>query len=344
MLKIILKLLIMRKIVLFFAIITMSAIAISYSSCSNDLNLVEEVSDVDLTLAEEESVVVVSSGTRAIEVPPCLDPCRDVQEVRLMAGQYHDAGKVYVVNNSENLYVAYETTSDWKMKVIHLYVGACDKLPVNKAGNLVPGQFPYKVEFDSLQNFYYFEIPLSELPEGCICIAAHAEVVKVVDGEIIQSETAFGEGEKVGKNWFMKFDYCIAICEDEPPVEVCYQDETAWSAGSRYVAQGNWATYTPYEADSTVDIFAGQTYLVGTAHFSEVVDGKVTITLSALNGARLQDVAESVKIQGYDVAPSGNPAPGLFTTYKGTETTITVDAYAYYGIHLDVQRVVDCPE
>ena len=323
----------MRKIVLFFAVITVSAIAITHSSCSNDLNL-----------AEEEGIVAVTAGTRAVEVPACVDPCRDVQEVRLMAGQHYEAGKVYVVNNKEKLYVAYETTGEWKMKAIHLFVGACDKLPVNKQGNLVPGQFPYKVEFNGLQTFYYVEIPLDTLPEGCVCVAAHAEVVKVVDGEIVQSETAFGEGGKVGKNWFMKFEYCIAVCEDEPPVEVCYQDETAWAAGSRYVAQGNWATYTPYVANTPVNVFAGQNYLVGTVTFSEVVDGKVTITLAALNGARLQSVAESVKIQGYETAPSGNPAPGLFTTYKGNETTIIVDAFAYYGIHLDVQRVVDCME
>ena len=323
----------MRKIVLFFAFIAVSAMAITYSSCSNDLNL-----------AEEEGIVAVTAGTRAVEVPACVDPCRDVQEVRLMAGQHYEAGKVYVVNNKEKLYVAYETTGEWKMKAIHLFVGACDKLPVNKQGNLVPGQFPYKVEFNGLQTFYYVEIPLDTLPEGCVCVAAHAEVVKVVDGEIVQSETAFGEGGKVGKNWFMKFEYCIAVCEDEPPVEVCYQDETAWAAGSRYVTQGNWATYTPYVANTPVNVFAGQNYLVGTVTFSEVVDGKVTITLAALNGARLQSVAESVKIQGYETAPSGNPAPGLFTTYKGNETTVIVDAYAYYGIHLDVQRVVDCME
>lgn len=323
----------MRKIVLFFAFIAASAMAITHSSCSNDLNL-----------AEEEGIVSVTADTRAVEVPACVDPCRDVQEVRLMAGQHYEAGKVYVVNNKEKLYVAYETTGEWKMKAIHLFVGACDKLPVNKQGNLVPGQFPYKVEFNGLQTFYYVEIPLDTLPEGCVCVAAHAEVVKVVDGEIVQSETAFGEGGKVGKNWFMKFEYCIAVCEDEPPVEVCYQDETAWAAGSRYVAQGNWATYTPYVANTPVNVFAGQNYLVGTVTFSEVVDGKVTITLAALNGARLQSVAESVKIQGYETAPSGNPAPGLFTTYKGNETTVIVDAYAYYGIHLDVQRVVDCME
>ncbi len=316
----------MRKFVLFFAVIAMTAITIT--SCSKDLSLLEEQN--------------VAIGTRSVEVPPCLNPCRDAQEVRLLAGQHHEAGKVYVVNNKENLYVAYEATGDWKIKAIHLFVGACDNLPVNKAGNLVPGQFPYKIEFDALQTYHHFEIPLSELPEGCVCVAAHAEVVKVVNGKVVQSETAFGEGDKVGKNWFMKFEYCLGICEDLPPVEVCYNDETAWAAGTRYVEKGNWATYTPYVANTPIDIFAGQHYLVGTVTFSEVVNGKVTITLTALNGARLQDVAESVKIQGYDAPPSGNPAPGQFKTYKGTETTVTVDAYAYYGIHIDAQRVVDC--
>ena len=333
----------MRKIVLFFALFAMTAIAIT--SCSNDLNLVDEQSAEVLSLTDGDSDVIAITGTRSVEVPSCLNPCRDVQEVRLLAGQHHEAGKVYVVNNKENLYVAYETTGDWKMKAIHLFVGACDKLPVNKPGNLVPGQFPIKIEFGELQTYHYFEIPLNELPEGCLCIAAHAEVVKIVEGKVVQSETAFGEGEKVGKNWFMKFDYCIAICEDVPPVELCYNDETAWAAGPRYVEKGNWATYTPYVANTPINVFAGQHYLVGTVTFSEVVDGKVTITLAALNGARLQDVAESVKIQGYDAPPpSSNPAPGQFKTYKGSATTVTVDAYPYYGIHLDAQRVVDCAE
>ncbi|MCM1566038.1 MAG: hypothetical protein NC238_08855 [Dehalobacter sp.] len=334
---------------LFFAVIVVSAITITYSSCSNDVNLVEEESANDLNLVMEESAVGFTLSTRAIAVPPCLDlscldTCRDVLGVRLMAGQFHEAGNVYVVNTPEKLYVGYITSGDWKMQAVHLYVGTCDGVPVNMQGDPDPEQFPHKVEFTSLQNFYYVEIPLDMLPEGCLCVSAQAEVVKVVNGEMVQSETAFGEGEKVGSNWFMKFEYCPAICEDEPPVEVCYQDETAWAAGTRYVSKGSWATYTPYVASTPVPVYAGQNYPVGTVTFSEVVDGKVTIILSALDGARLQDIADPVKIQGYETAPGGNPSPGQFTTYKGSEASITVDAYAFYGIHLDVQRVVDCPE
>lgn len=49
-----------------------------------------------------------------------------------------------------------------------------------------------------------------------------------------------------------------------------------------------------------------------------------------------QDVADAIKIQGYETAPSGNPAPGQFTYYKGRELEIVVDAANFYGIHLDV--------
>lgn len=316
----------MKKIVILFAFVAVSAIAITYSSCSKDLNL-----------TEEGSAVVAIAETRALENPPWENPCGNVKEVRLLEGKKgNEVGKVYVANNKEKLFIAYETTGDWKMAGVKLFVGACDKLPVNKAGNLAPGQLPFKVTFTELQDSYYCEFPLESLPEGCLCVVANADVV---NSEGTEGKAAYGEGETIGNNWFMKFQYCIQECL---PVEVCYKDDSAWAAGPRYNDKGNWSTYTPYVADTPVDIYAGQTHLVGTVTFSEAVGGQVSITIT-LDQAILQDDAESVKIQGYNTAPSGNPAPGQFTTYKGKETIITVDAFAYYGIHLDVRRVVECP-
>ena len=52
-----------------------------------------------------------------------------------------------------------------------------------------------------------------------------------------------------------------------------------------------------------------------------------------------QDNADAIKIQGYETAPSGNPAPGQFQTYKGRELDIVVDAVNFYGIHLDVAKL-----
>lgn len=137
--------------------------------------------------------------------------------------------------------------------------------------------------------------------------------------------------------------YSVVIPEDDGGTEEpCYQGETAWSAGARYTQQGNWAMYTPYAADTVAPLYAGQHHLVGQVTFGAVVDGKVTLTIDLQHGAKLQAGGDTVKIQGYTSAPSGNPAPGQFTSYKGTSLTVTVDAANFYGIHLDVLRLVDC--
>jgi hypothetical protein len=107
------------------------------------------------------------------------------------------------------------------------------------------------------------------------------------------------------------------------------------------VTKGNWATYTPYAGETkTVKIYAGQTIEIGTATLAPV-NGKVKITIN-LYGALFADVKENLKIQGYTaVPPAQNPAPGKFTTYKGTisgsSTTVIVDKFNFYGIHLDVK-------
>lgn len=340
----------MKKIVLFITLVAMTAIAITYTSCSNELNLVEQ-----------ESAVVGS--TRSVDISS-VDYCGVPKVVRFLAGQHTDVGSVTVGNDADSLYVTYKTTGDWYMKKLHLYVGACDEVPKNKGG-LIPGQFEkvdgqfgVQVSFMPYQTTHRIAIAKKDLPE-CFCVAAHAEVEKVVNGKV-NSQTAWGEGENMGNNWSMMFDYCVQECTppDEPPTEVCYKGETAWAAGELYIKGkgkneqgGNWATYTPYVANTSIDIYAGQHYLVGKVTFSEVVDGKVIITITTENGAVLQYGSETVKIQGYTTAPIGiNPAPGQFETYKGTETTVTVDAtnekgeaFNYYGIHLDVKRVIDCP-
>lgn len=317
----------MKKIGFFLLVAFMAAIVSSLNSCTKEM-AVDGLQDG------------FNSPSRTVSITD-IEYCGEVTTVRLLAGQYYEAGFVTVGNDSENLYVTYQTNNDWFMKKLHLYVGECELLPKNKGG-AIPGKFPYKVCFDELQTEYTFVIPLQDLPDE-MCVAAHAELVKVVEGEIVQTETGWGEGEKVGNNWSMVFNYEKQECT--PPEDVCYGDEeTAWAFGPNYNqnGQGNWATYTPYEANVAIDIFAGQYHNIGTVMFSEVTDGKVTITISLIENWVLAEGNETVKIQGYNEAPSGNPAPGQFNTYKGTMLTVTVDAFEFYGIHLDVRPIVDC--
>jgi hypothetical protein len=141
-------------------------------------------------------------------------------------------------------------------------------------------------------------------------------------------------------------DFCLCYV----PEERCYEDETAWGAGLRYVDRGNWATYTPYFGEElTVTLFAGQTYEAGVVNFSAPVGGLVTITIVLNSGFEFNlEEIEPVKVQDCDIAPSGNPAPGLFD-WKDAEildniAVIVVPENNFYGVHVDVLREVDCYE
>lgn len=148
--------------------------------------------------------------------------------------------------------------------------------------------------------------------------------------------------------------FCWNPDPKEPPA--CYESDTAWGAGSRYITRGNWATYTAYGADKTVDLYAGQTKLAGAVHFSAVANGKVIITINLNEGWRFRmkpvndvegEFANNVHVNGYAATPAAiNPAPGSFPWVKvavGSSTSIEVDAKAFYGVHADVEKQVACP-
>lgn len=154
--------------------------------------------------------------------------------------------------------------------------------------------------------------------------------------------------------------FCWNPLEDEGPPLGCYEGETAWSAGTRYVARGNWATYTKYYDNAkTVELLAGQTMVAGDVTFSEPDGGLVTITIELDAGWRfaLVPVGEeggmpifdnNVKIQHYgSTPPNKNPAPGLFqwkSTEEGDLAQIVVPQAKFYGVHVDVEQEVECPE
>jgi len=133
-----------------------------------------------------------------------------------------------------------------------------------------------------------------------------------------------------------------------------FEGETAWAANGdvpgelRYTNRGNWATYVEY-AEKTTTLFAGQTIPVGTAEFSGIVGGSVTITISLFDGWEFAEVAENLKVQGYASAPSGNPNPGGFANKENCDSTesscyIIVPAANFYGVHLDVGQWVPDPD
>jgi hypothetical protein len=132
-----------------------------------------------------------------------------------------------------------------------------------------------------------------------------------------------------------------------------FNGETAWAANGdvpgelRYTKRGNWATYVKYMGvEKTTTLFAGQYMAAGTVHFSAPADGMVTITVT-LEGWEFKDVAESLKVQDYATAPSGNPNPGGFawkTDATGTTGSIEVPVNNFYGVHAEVGQWIPDPD
>lgn len=227
-----------------------------------------------------------------------------------------------------------------------------------------------------------FEIPIS-LPENAGNIVGTAQVTSdnaeevYVNGNLVGSDGevqgAFLDnqewntilpynltGLQAGENTvsIIVRNYAGSSDREANPTGLLYQmditwclwiGETAWAAGNRYVAKGNWATYVQYDDEGlTVDLLAGQTMEAGTVAFSAAAGGEVTITITLNDGWRFKDVDENVKIQDYADAPSGNPAPGKFDhkfdadsaegTWEGT-----VPENNFYGVHVEVEWL-DCGE
>ena len=102
-----------------------------------------------------------------------------------------------------------------------------------------------------------------------------------VDGTVgaFRAHYVTGGGQnKVGTHFSEPVDLTAVMpsCEWFP--------ETAWAAGPRYIAQGNWATYTPYESGNAVNLWAGQDMDAGDVYFSAVDGGHVTITITLNQG------------------------------------------------------------
>lgn len=276
--------------------------------------------------------------------------CGEVMEVCLVAGQNINVGKVEIYNDDKYVYVTAHTTGDWYIIESHLKTGET-KSALGQGSNPAPGRFPHKNSHrPAVQKFTYM-IPISETGDS-FYTAFHASVVRLgQSGQVLQGETAWACGESfVARGNWATFTglYTVYECDEEPTIQLCWEDETAWSYGNCYNKErGNWASYTSYSGENKkVKLMAGKLYEIGEVIF-EPSGNDVKITINMFENGAFQNVDENVKIQGYDVKPSGNPAPGQFNTHKGTASgksySIVVPNFNHYGVHIDAARSVACP-
>lgn len=175
-----------------------------------------------------------STGTRSGEV------CGTPQTVTLFAGQHIDVGTVTVWNDTDNVYIKYETKDNWVITETHMATAlSLAGIPQTKTGNPKVGNFPYNDQHSPPVTEYTYVVNYKDAgyaPGNILYIATHA-VVKLLNenGEIIQEETAWGNGEGFpGKNWAMYFTYEIQACVPIviKPGDFRTQTQGGWGTGA----------------------------------------------------------------------------------------------------------------
>lgn len=112
----------------------------------------------------------------------------------LMAGEYLDVGDVNIYCDDENVFIEYETTDDWFLRNIHLYVGDLEFIPTDKNELPNPNRFPIRTVCPNQTQSKIYVVSKSILPEN-FAVSAHAEVKREVNGIETKTETAWCEGD-----------------------------------------------------------------------------------------------------------------------------------------------------
>ncbi len=179
------------------------------------------------TLTQKEDIASMASKSSSD-----VFHCGEATVANLLAGQNINVGTVTVYNDVSYLYVTYNTTSNWFLNELHLYVGDLSGVPKTKTGNPIPGKFPYAASLASNAHEYTFKIPLSTLGD-CFIVAAHAVVVqRNPDCSVMSTETAWGNGTRfvLQGNWGTYFNVCKAVCANDGDQNGCSMSQGYWFA------------------------------------------------------------------------------------------------------------------
>lgn len=298
--------------------ILLAFVALGLLSCSTDL-------DVDQKTQKKNTPNV---ATGVISSTACSET------YNLIAGQHHIAGTVEVTNYEEYITVEFKTTGDWKISQTHLHIG--QSFPMNNGGNPQIGQFEYKDSFDPMVTSKVYTIGKNSIDylDGCFNVAAHAVVSRVVNDEVLQSETAWaGDNDFPGKSWAKNFTFCVEDeCEEDPEDPSC---DTAFALGNTVlssITQGNawgWAeNYTGGDGSFELELWAG----AGQNNLDNGWQaGSVSVTVDGTNVTVEINLFDNVSMNEFQVYVSDNQpttsAPGQYANF----TTGTYPNYTYSG-------------
>ncbi|MEZ4412543.1 MAG: hypothetical protein R2910_06125 [Gemmatimonadales bacterium] len=132
--------------------------------------------------------------------------CGIPTEVGLMLGPDLRTGSVEVTNDDANLYVRYQGETGRSVLATALFAGSsASEIPTSRWGLPQILRFPYKSGHPRGTEAVIWQIPLTDLPDGDVVIAAFAQIGLL---------PSWAEGEPIspGRDWAMYFTYRIATC------------------------------------------------------------------------------------------------------------------------------------
>jgi hypothetical protein len=184
---------------------------------------------------ESPSLAPSGSGpfhlTSALEAPPYGEA------VDLMAGRTMNIGSVHCWIAGDSLFVLYGTGGDWRITQAQLVVvKSPGDIPRTRSDNPKVGHFPFKRRYDPSVDACKFSLDMEEWGLNTVeelVIAAHADVVYLSGGAVVQSEGAWGAGTQ--------FDEVTPGDEnalERPPVT---KDKSGIEKDPD--TRGNWAMY-----------------------------------------------------------------------------------------------------
>lgn len=316
--------------------------------------------------------------------------CGDPLVIDLLAGQTIASGTVTVSNDENTTCITYETSGDWVILETHLHIAdSKEGIPQTRKGNPKVGNFDYGDTFSqgvtSAEYCFNTQDLLADIgsSDECFVLAAHAVVARVDnDGNVIQTETAWGNGDRFTDkgSWATLFDYCVQPCDEEPPgpgddceTAFAYSDEYGTCfLGISSVVNPNGTTTTIIDPTNTEGDFnrwgwtigplsegeydfeiwaaAGQCnlnngYLAGNLNVV-YQNGTATITYTAEPGVVFEEAHLYV---GNDILPSNNGqytvAPGQYSIvdeFDEGQVSVEYTASGFVGDIFVIAHAVSC--
>lgn len=232
-------------------------------------------SPVVLLLVAFMAIYACAACPTASQSRECEDALCHSTSVRLLAGQHHEAGQVVISNNEDEVCVSLELQNGWKLRTVNNAVKvhittSPNQLPTNPGGNLVPGQFCYKSSETGCDGCHTVCFSREAFPQDTLYFAVHADVGNDCDDSCVcaSTETAWGEGTPIGKNWAMYVTYEVNSEPCPSNVVICSGSETAYgkaASGSKCFTEfaelssnnWGWSNLIDVAGDHVLTLFAG---------------------------------------------------------------------------------------